>query len=174
MLDLIKSGELKFTPFWCSFTLLTKKGNLNLFDLHKHPLNGQICQADGSRRLAVASLRRVTVGALHVVGQATSQKAAVFSESSQASVWRLTCPLSTIEPKIYPPSCSCLWAPHEPEWDLHCMSNIARTLWLFKKKRPWQLSFWAIMSIFGGISMALQSNYLVCFQILYAYNRACS
>lgn len=32
-------------------------------------------EADGSSRLTVASLRRVTVGALRVVGQATSQTA---------------------------------------------------------------------------------------------------
>lgn len=89
------------------FSLLTKRGDLNPFDLHKRPLNGQICQADGSRRLAVASLRRVTVGALHVVGQATSQKAPVFTKSSQASVWRPTVPhsLSAKSQKSNPPSC---------------------------------------------------------------------
>lgn len=100
-------GKWNLHLFDVLFSPLTKKCDLNPFDLHKRPLNGQICQAEGSRRLAVASLRRVTVGALHVVGQATSQKAPVFAESSQASVWWPTVfplPIST-QPKINPPSC---------------------------------------------------------------------
>lgn len=96
------------------FSPLTKRGHLNPFDLHKRQLNGQICQADGNRRLAVAIFlcfffflifprtrghRRSTPCG----GARTSQKVPVFTELGQASVLRATVPLlSSFEPISIP------------------------------------------------------------------------